>query len=95
MCLEPPHHPPTHHHPCQIQHLHPHAPFPVFPSGVQNSGPWDPWLPVVENSLLFAQRTVRPQRQEEMRATNNGSPQAGLNRKAKRPVVAHLSTSTA
>ena len=23
---------------------------------VQNSGPWDPWLPVVENSRLFAQR---------------------------------------
>ena len=29
-------------------------------SGVRNSGPWDPWLPVVENSRLFAQRTVRP-----------------------------------
>ena len=28
--------------------------------GVQNSGPWDQWLPVVENSRLFAQRTVRP-----------------------------------
>ena len=28
---------------------------------VQNSGPWDPWLPVVENSQLFAQRTVRTQ----------------------------------
>ena len=27
---------------------------------VQNSGPWDPWLPVVENSQLFAQRAVRP-----------------------------------
>ena len=27
--------------------------------GVQNSGPWDPWLPVVENSRLFAQRKVR------------------------------------
>ena len=24
--------------------------------GVQNSGPWDPWLPVVENSRLYAQR---------------------------------------
>ena len=24
--------------------------------GVQNSGPWDPWLLVVENSRLFAQR---------------------------------------
>ena len=24
--------------------------------GVQNSGPWDPWLPVVKNSRLFAQR---------------------------------------
>ena len=24
-------------------------------SGVQNAGPWDPWLPVVENSQLFAQ----------------------------------------
>ena len=23
--------------------------------GVQNSGPWDPWLPLVENSRLFAQ----------------------------------------
>ena len=22
---------------------------------MHNSGPWDPWLPVVENSLLFAQ----------------------------------------
>ena len=22
---------------------------------MQNSGPWDPWLPVVENSRLFAQ----------------------------------------
>ena len=34
---------------------------------VQNSGPWDPWLPVVENSRLFAQRahsmgTARAQR---------------------------------
>ena len=28
---------------------------------VQNSEPWEPWLPVVENSQLFAQRTVRPQ----------------------------------
>ena len=33
---------------------------------MQNSGPWDLWLPVVENSQLFAQRahsalcTVRP-----------------------------------
>ena len=26
----------------------------------QNSGPWDPWLPVMENSRLFARRTVRP-----------------------------------
>ena len=25
-------------------------------SGVQNSGPWDPWLPVVEHRRLFAQR---------------------------------------
>ena len=23
---------------------------------MQNSGPWDPWLPVVEYSRLFAQR---------------------------------------
>ena len=23
---------------------------------MQNSGPWDPWLPVVENSRLVAQR---------------------------------------
>ena len=29
--------------------------------GVRNSGPWGPWLPVVEDSRLFAQRTVRPQ----------------------------------
>ena len=29
-------------------------------SGVQTSGPWDPWLPGVENSRLLAQRTVRP-----------------------------------
>ena len=28
--------------------------------GVQNSGRWDPWLPVVESSRLFVQRTVRP-----------------------------------
>ena len=30
---------------------------------MQNSGPWDPWLLVLENSPLFAQRaqrTVRP-----------------------------------
>ena len=27
---------------------------------MQNSGPWDPWLLVVENSRLFAQRTVPP-----------------------------------
>ena len=25
-------------------------------SGVQNSGPWDPWLLAVENSRLYAQR---------------------------------------
>ena len=30
----------------------------MFPS--HNSGPWDPWLPVVENSRLFAQRKVHP-----------------------------------
>ena len=29
---------------------------------MQNSGPWDPWLPLVKNSRLFAQRTVRPLR---------------------------------
>ena len=23
---------------------------------MQNSGPWDPWLPVVKNSQLFAKR---------------------------------------
>ena len=28
---------------------------------MQTSGPWNPWLPVVENSRLFAQRTVCPQ----------------------------------
>ena len=28
---------------------------------VQNSGPWDAWLPVVENNQLFAQCTVHPQ----------------------------------
>ena len=32
-----------------------HDPFRTA-SGVQNSGPWDPWLPVVKNSRLFAQR---------------------------------------
>ena len=32
-----------------------HDPFKTA-SGVQNPGPWDPWLPVVENSRLFAQR---------------------------------------
>ena len=26
---------------------------------MQNSGPWDPWLPVVKNSRLFAQRRHR------------------------------------
>ena len=31
-------------------------------SGVQSAGPWAPWLPAVENSRLFAQRTVRPHR---------------------------------
>ena len=36
-----------------------HDPFKTA-SGVRNSGPWDPWLPGVENSRLFAQRTVRP-----------------------------------
>ena len=35
-----------------------HDPFKT--ASVQNSGPWDPWLPGVENSRLFAQRTVRP-----------------------------------
>ena len=32
-----------------------HNPFNTA-SGVQNSGPWDPWLRGVENSRLFAQR---------------------------------------
>ena len=32
-----------------------HGPFKTA-SGVQNSGPWDPWLSAVENSRLFAQR---------------------------------------
>ena len=32
-----------------------HDPFKTA-SGVQKSGPWDPWLPLVENSRLFAQR---------------------------------------
>ena len=32
-----------------------HDPFKTA-SGVQSSGPWDPWLPAVENSRLFAQR---------------------------------------
>ena len=34
---------------------------------MQNSGPWDSWLPVVKNSRLFAQRvqrTVRPQNEQ-------------------------------
>ena len=29
---------------------------------MQNSGTWNLWLPVVENSQLFAQRTARAQR---------------------------------
>ena len=33
-----------------------HDPFKTA-SGVQNSGPWGPWLPAVESSRLFAQRT--------------------------------------
>ena len=37
-------------HPCKPTPLQTRA------SGVQNSGPCDPWLPVVENSRLFAQR---------------------------------------
>ena len=38
-----------------------HDPFKTA-SGVQNSGPWDPWLPGVENSRLFAQpaHSARP-----------------------------------
>ena len=36
-----------------------HDPFKTA-SAVQKSGPWDPWLPVVKNSRLFAQRTVHP-----------------------------------
>ena len=36
-----------------------HDPFKTA-SGVQNAGPWDPCPLVVENSRLFAQRTVRP-----------------------------------
>ena len=41
----PENHPPT--EACMINSKQP---------GVQNSRPWDPWLPVVENSQLFAQR---------------------------------------
>jgi len=37
-----------------------HDPFKTA-SGVHNSGPWDPWLPAVENSRLFTQRMVCPQ----------------------------------
>ena len=32
-----------------------HDPFKTA-SGVQNAGPWDPWLPGVKNGRLFAQR---------------------------------------
>ena len=45
----PENHPPT--EACMIKSKQP---------GVQKSGPWDPWLPVVENSWLLAQHTVRP-----------------------------------
>ena len=49
-------------HPCKPPpYRSVHDPFKTASGGgVQNSGPWDPWLPVVESSLLFAQRTVRP-----------------------------------
>ena len=30
--------------------------------GAEFTPPWDPWLPVVKNSRLFAQRTVHPHR---------------------------------
>ena len=33
---------------------------------MQNSGPWDPRLPVVKNSRLFAQRAVRPLNKVEL-----------------------------
>ena len=41
---------------------------PAVPAGggrVQNSGPWDPWLPVVEKSQLFAQRVHNSRRVSE------------------------------
>ena len=44
--------PPTHRRMCD--------PFKTA-SGVQSSGPWDPWLPAVEDRRLFARHTVRPQ----------------------------------
>ena len=51
----------SHEHPLQTAspHRSVHDPFKTA-SGVQNPGPWDPWLPGVENSRLFAQRAVRP-----------------------------------
>ena len=43
-------------HPCKPPpYRSVHDPFQTA-LGVQNSGPWDPWLPVVKNSRLFAQR---------------------------------------
>ena len=36
-----------------------HDPFKTA-SGVQNSGPWDPWLLVVETSRLFASARCAP-----------------------------------
>ena len=43
-------------HPCKPPpYRSVHDPFKTA-SGVRNSGPWDPWLPVAETSRLFAQR---------------------------------------
>ena len=55
-----------------------HDPFKTA-SGVQHSGPWDPWLPVVEKKPTFcrarAQRTVRPPQQGVQHASTHARTQ--------------------
>ena len=43
----------------------PPPPPPAGGPDLQNPGPWDPWLPAVKNSRLFAQRTVRPHKSQQ------------------------------
>ena len=52
---------------------------------MQNSGPWDPWLPVVENSWLFAQRVhsarCAPPPPPQPHPKPHPKPQAAIHRK--------------